>query len=139
MSGKCETCSQGASKLSRKIRTCLAQLLCLLTRFVYVDESAGILHSGLHASSFHRYLIIPGYTFGSISHSRSLGLLRNRKSYCSSCFLLSPCDPLSPKEGDSFLRRLSGHHWAVSCMADIRCHIELFIVYKTWPRSFYKY
>lgn len=138
MSSKCETCFQGASKLSRKIRTCLAQLLCLLTHFVYIDESAGILHSGLHVSSFHRYLIIPEYTFSGISHSRSLGLLRNRKSYCSPCFLLSPCNP-HPKEGDSLLRLHSGHHWAVSCMADIRRHIELFTVEKTWPRSFYKY
>lgn len=101
MKSKREICFQAARELSRKIHTCVAQLLCLLTHFVYIDESAGILRSGLYASSFHRYLSIPGYTFNNISHSKSPGFLRNRKELLIIMFPTGPMwtSPHSPQRG----------------------------------------
>lgn len=111
VSNEYEVRFHGVSELSWKTHTCMAQLLCLLTHFVYINESSGILSSGLHVSSFHRYLNIIGHTY-SISHPRSLGLSRNRKDFLLLMFPLGPMWPPSPhpcKEGDYLLRLLSGH------------------------------
>lgn len=60
MSSKCEDHFHGASELSWKSHmqstgVLFINMFCSLC--FHIDESSGILGSGLRASSFHRYLI----------------------------------------------------------------------------------